>query len=169
MKKFIILIVFLAALGTLFSQHNNPVQSDNGNLTAKVIKPFYVIDITDNIPNGNPVPEVIKGQKRVLTAPEGILLFEMGREAPYIVDFELKIPQPVDGVTIVGWWEFYEEAPPMTFSFPGYPLNQYWYWENSTRDKGWITFKISEIDARNANSTGIKTFTVNAKGQYRSL
>lgn len=168
MKKFIVLIVFLGAFSCLLAQHNTAVP-ESGNLTATVIKPFYVIDITDQVPGGNPVPEVIFGQKRLLTPPEGVMLFEMGREAPYIVDFNTFKPVDVDGVKIVGWWEIYEEMPPFTFSFPGYPLNENWYWENSTRDKGWITFKITEINAINATSKGVKTFTVHAQGKYRNL
>jgi hypothetical protein len=168
MKKLIVFIVFLGAFGCLLAQHNTPVP-ESGTLTAKVIKPFYIMDITNTVQGGNPVPEAIKGQKRILTPPEGILLFEMGREAPYIVDFNLYKPADVDGVKIVGWWEFYEEQPPITFSFPGHPLNQNWYWEVSPRDIGWITFKITEIDARNATSVGVKKFTVNARGKYRNL
>jgi hypothetical protein len=181
MKKFIVILVILGLFGTLvaFSQHNTPV-SDDGQMIAKVIRPFLIWDIT---PNATPyLADVIKGQKRTFNpdAPEtgdvmttgAVMLFRMQKESDYNVSLTLTLPNPVSGVKLLAQWYFLEEAPPQTFAWPSVPKQAIggtfnWY---DVHSEGWIALLVSEIDATASSvTTGDKTFTAKATGKYTGL
>ena len=164
MKNLIIMFVFLFSLGTLVAQttHNAPVDED-ATMTVKVITPFLIWDAT---PNSTPsIPDVIKGQKRTLDPAEGALLFEMQKESGYTVRLQLRVPQPVDGVNLTAHWYFNDTYPDWSGAFPGVPLDSDWDWFDQ-QTQGWVTIRVTEIDATGAGSTGVKTFTANAEGWY---
>jgi len=167
MKNIIILLVFLGAFGTIIAQttHNTPVDED-ATMTVKVITPFLIWDITDN--NDSFIDDVIKGQTRTLAPAEGALLFEMQKEADYEVRINLSVPQPVDGVNITAYWFWSDTPPDWSSGFPNDPINGQWRWYGSAT-QGFLTIMVTEINATNAGSTGIKTFTANAEGWYHGI
>lgn len=167
MKRIIMLIVFLSAFGTLLAQTNhNPLEDESAQMSVKVITPFLIWDVT---PDSNPfIEDVIKGQKRIFDTFVPAQLFQMQKEADYTVRLQLRVPQPVDGVSVTAHWFFNDTPPDWQGGFPGTALDSDWDWFGSQTD-GWITIRVTEIDAINAGTKGLKTFTANATGWYLNL
>lgn len=165
MKKMIFLIAFMGTFSMAFAQHNIPYD-ESGGVKAKVITPFSIWDATQN---SNPfIGDVIMGKKRVFTNDKPAQLFAMLKEANYTVRLQLRVPQPVDGVTVTAHWYFNDTPPPWTGEFPGVALNSDWDWYGAQTD-GWVTIHVTEIDATLATSLGTKSFKAEAKGWYLGL
>jgi len=166
--------------GVVFAQTHNPIVSEDGQMTAKVIRPFLIWDIT---PNGNPfLSDVIQGQKKTFNPdlPEtgdimttgAVMLFRMQKETMYTVQLTLGLPNPVAGVKLLAQWYFMDQAPPSTFTWPSIPKqaiggNFNWF---DAQSEGWIALLVTEIDATDpAVTVGVKHFTANATGKYTGL
>jgi hypothetical protein len=163
---FIILVIFLVA-SVCYSQTFNAPVPKLSTLSTKVITPFSIWDATENTTPF--IEEVIIGQKRILNPAEGRILFQMKKETNYTVYLSLGVPNPVDNVLLTAHWFFNDSPPPWSGDFPGVPLNSNWNWYDQQTD-GWITIKVTEIDATNtAVTTGIKTFKATATGLYTGL
>jgi hypothetical protein len=164
MKKLIFLIAFMGTFSMAFAQHNIPYEKI-GNVSATVITPFSIWDIT---PHSNPViGDVINGQKRVFATAVKADLFQMQKETMHYVRLQLRVPQPVDGVTITAHWFFTDTPPSESGEFTN-PLDQDFDWYGTQTD-GWITILVYEIDATHATSIGTKSFTASATGWYTDL
>lgn len=170
MKK-ILVIAMMMVLGTaLYAQtYTGGTKDKSATLSTSVITAFNIWDYTPGQGNNPHTQEVVKGQKRTITPSEGCILFEMVKEANYTVRLNLSVPNPVDYVTLTANWYFNDTPPDWSKDFPGVPLNSAWNWYD-TQTHGWVTIKVSEIDARNPLVTvGTKVFTAYANGYYIGL
>lgn len=176
MKKLILISVILGLFGTLvaFSQHNTTV-SDDGQMSAKVIRPLKFTNIQNQNNNTNLPFEVIKGQKRTFTPGEMVKLFKMEKEPKILARVDIQCDDIKDYVKIEAVWYWYDIEPVFGAYLTGTPINPVsgWHWtETDPNDpvgtyEGWIGLEIRAIDAQNnLVSTGLKHFTANISGYY---
>jgi hypothetical protein len=176
MKKFIFISVILGLFGTLvaFSQHNTPV-SDDGQMTAKVIRPLQFTNIQNQNNNPNIPFEVIKGQSRTFTPGQMVKLFKMEKEAKIEARVNIQCDDEIGNVKITAVWYWFDTQPDWSGYLTGTPINPAsgWLWQETNPNdpigtyEGWVGVEITKIDAEGNNvETGLKTFTATISGYY---
>lgn len=175
MKKIIFITIILGLFGAMvaFAQTHNPTVSEDGQMTAKVIRPLKFTDISQS--NTNVPFEVIKGQTRTFNPGQMVKLFKMEKEAKIQARLDIQCDDEKDNVKITAVWYWYDTQPDFSAYLTGYPINPAtgWIWtETDPNDpvgtyEGWIGVEITKINAENtAVTTGLKTFKATISGYY---
>ncbi|MFP4544446.1 MAG: hypothetical protein ACLFQU_09435 [Candidatus Kapaibacterium sp.] len=167
MKKLIAIILVLGGMTAWATEqgsgHNPTETAGPCTMTTNCIAPFLVWN--DQPQNPDDLPDVIKGQTWTGSTPFAI--FAMTKAANYTVRLNLDFDDnPVDGVTLDGAWGFNDQMPEWDGSFPITNTLFDWY---GAQTEGWIIFNVTEIDATNATSTGVRTFNVSVSGHYHNI
>mgnify|MGYP000871479982 FL=1 len=192
MKNFIVLFAFLLCTGTVFSKTNppttNPVQqSGDVKITTRPIEPLSIVDydgvngLPDNEINGH-LGNIIKGQNWTgINIP--VNMFKFTREGgtgtpgtgfmddngePYEALMTFSMPNPVNGVTVTGYWHWYDTPPNWNSGFPNNPINQTFRWYGP-QYTGYAVLHITSVSAASNATLGQALFVATCTGYYSTL